>query len=77
MDWSKKGGHMNSLAIREARENIINYTNSLPFPLEVKRLIFCEILSQIDSACTQEIAGQIEERKKEQEQEVEEVEQSV
>lgn len=70
---------MNSLEIREARENIINYTNNLPFPLEVKRLIFCEILSQIESACEQEIAGQIEERQKEQEQEqeVEEVEQSV
>lgn len=53
---------MSSLSIREARENIIQYMNNLPFPMEVKRLMFKEILSQIDSVCEQEIVMQIKER---------------
>lgn len=53
---------MSSLSIREARENIIQYTNNLPFPMEVKRLMFKEILEQINSACEQEIVMQIKER---------------
>ena len=53
---------MSSLSIREARENIIRYTNQLPFPLEVKRLMFKEILGQIENASEQEIVVQIKER---------------
>lgn len=53
---------MTSLSIREARENIIQYTNSLPFPIEVKRLMFLEILSQLETVTNQEIAMQINAR---------------
>lgn len=56
---------MTSLSIREARENIIQYTNSLPFPVEVKRLMFLEILSQLESVANQEITIQINERNEE------------
>lgn len=56
---------MTSLSIREARENIIQYTNSLPFPVEVKRLMFLEILSQIETVANQEIAMQINARNEE------------
>lgn len=70
---------MSSLEIREARENIIRYVNQLPFSLEVKRLMFKEIMGQIDSACEQEIVMQIKERdkvekEKEQKEEKEESE---
>lgn len=69
---------MSSLSIREARENIINYVNKLPFPMEVKRLMFEEILGQIQKASEQEIAAQITERdnqeKKESDDSKEEVE---
>ena len=53
---------MSSLVIREASENIINYVNKLPFPMEVKRLMFEEILGQIQKASEQEIAAEIRER---------------
>lgn len=53
---------MSSLSIREARENIIAYVNKLPFPLEVKRLMFKEIMSQIELASEQEIYMQVKER---------------
>ena len=56
---------MTSLSIREARENIIQYTNSLPFPVEVKRLMFLEILSQLETVTNQEIAIQINARNEE------------
>lgn len=56
---------MTSLSIREARENIIKYTNSLPFPVEVKRLMFLEILSQLETVTNQEIAMQINARNEE------------
>lgn len=56
---------MTSLSIREARENIIQYTNSLPFPVEVKRLMFLEILSQLETVTNQEIAMQINARNEE------------
>lgn len=69
---------MSSLEIRQARENIINYVNKLPFPMEVKRLMFEEILGQIQKASEQEIAAQITERdnqeKKESDGSKEEVE---
>ena len=60
---------MSSLSIREARENIIRYTNQLPFPLEVKRLMFAEILGQIETASEQEIAMQITERNEKEKEE--------
>ena len=56
---------MTSLSIREARENIIQYTNSLPFPVEVKRLMFLEILSQLETVTNKEIAMQINARNEE------------
>lgn len=53
---------MSSLAIREARENIINYLNKLPLPTEAKRLVVKEILGQLEQASEQEIAMQIKAR---------------
>lgn len=53
---------MSSLAIREARENIINYLNKLPLPAEAKRLVVKEILGQLESASEQEIIAQIKAR---------------
>lgn len=60
---------MSSLSIREARENIIRYTNQLPFPMEVKRLMFAEILGQLETASEQEIAMQITERNEKEKEE--------
>lgn len=60
---------MNSLSIREARESIIRYTNQLPFPMEVKRLMFAEILGQLETASEQEIAMQITERNEKEKEE--------
>ena len=45
---------MDSLSIREAREDIINYLNTLSLPLEVKRLVVKEILGQLDFASEQD-----------------------
>lgn len=53
---------MSSLAIRETRENIINYLNKLPLPMEAKRLVVKEILGQLESASEQEIIMEIKAR---------------
>ena len=53
---------MSSLAIREARESIINYLNKLSLPMEAKRLVVKEILGQLESASEQEIIAQIRAR---------------
>ena len=60
---------MSSLEIREARENIIRYVNQLSFPMEVKRLMFAEILNQLETASEQEIAMQITERNEKEKEE--------
>lgn len=60
---------MSSLEIREVRENIIRYTNQLPFPMEVKRLMFVEILGQLETASEQEIAMQITEMNEKEKEE--------
>ena len=59
---------MDSLSIREAREDIINYLNTLPLPLEVKRLVVKEILGQLDFASEQEIGMQIKQRDEQRKQ---------
>ena len=53
---------MSSLEIREARENIINYLNKLPLPMEAKRLVVKESLGQLESASEQEIIMEIKAR---------------
>ena len=53
---------MSSLAIREARESIINYLNKLSLPMEAKRLVVKEILGQLENASEQEIIAQIRAR---------------
>ena len=53
---------MSSLAIREVRENIINYLNKISLPMEAKRLVVKEILGQLESASEQEIIAQIKAR---------------
>ena len=59
---------MDSLSIREAREDIINYLNTLSLPLEVKRLVVKEILGQLDFASEQEIEMQIKQRDEQRKQ---------
>lgn len=65
---------MSSLAIREVRENIINYLNKISLPMEAKRLVVKEILGQLESASEQEILLQLKEREKVKKEEKEEEE---
>lgn len=53
---------MSSLAIREARENIIKYLNKLTLPTEAKRLVVKEILGQLENASEREIIMEIKAR---------------
>lgn len=55
--------------IRQFREAIISQTNESELPIEVKRLVFVEIMQQIqetaDSAIRNEIAQSMEDSEKE------------
>lgn len=53
---------MNSLDFREVRANIISYLNSLPVPMELKRLIVTEVLNEIEKICEKEINEQLKAR---------------
>lgn len=54
---------MNSLTIKEFEQSIINFTNQVPLPLEVKRLVFADILHQLEIAAVSEAKAQAQERK--------------
>lgn len=56
---------INSLTIREAREYLIKYVNELPFPMEVKRLIFTEVLEKINAASEAEVMELLQKREEE------------
>jgi len=47
---------MTSEDIRKARDSLLDFANELPFPMEVKRYIFSEVLEVINQASEKEIA---------------------
>ena len=53
---------MGNLEIREFSQAIINFVNSSQLPMEVKRLALADILHQLDSAASEIIRSEIEER---------------
>lgn len=57
---------MQSLEIRIFTQNIINYTNASPLPIEAKRLAIMEILRQVNNEADRVIQNELEERKKQQ-----------
>ena len=57
---------MQSLEIRMFTQDIINYTNASPLPIEAKRLAIMEILRQVNNEADRVIQSELEERKKQQ-----------
>ncbi len=61
---------MINVQIRQFREDIILKTNASPLPVEVKRLVFAEIMKQLeetaDSVICEELTQSVQERKKEE-----------
>lgn len=53
--------------IRQLRDSIIAITNASPLPIEVKRLVFAEIQTQIEVEAERVILAEREEAKKESE----------
>lgn len=53
---------MNSLEIREAKIKLIDMVNDIPLPLEVKRMILQEVISELNATTEREINLLIEER---------------
>ena len=53
--------------IRQLRDSIIAMTNASPLPIEVKRLVFSEIQTQIEVEAERVILAEREEAKKESE----------
>ncbi|MBQ8632541.1 MAG: hypothetical protein IJ420_02930 [Lachnospiraceae bacterium] len=47
---------MTSADIRKARNTLLDFANELPFPMEVKRYIFSEVLGVLNQASEKEIA---------------------
>lgn len=58
--------------IRQLRDSIIAMTNASPLPIEVKRLVFSEIQTQIEAEAERIILTEKEEAKKESEGKVNE-----
>lgn len=52
---------MPNLQIRQFRDSIIALTNASPLPIEVKRLVFNELQSLIDSETEKAIAAERQE----------------
>lgn len=50
---------MDSLKIKEFEKSIIDLINQTPFPLEVKRLVFADLLRQLETATNEEVQIQI------------------
>ena len=57
---------MEDLKIRLFRQDLINYINSVELPMEVKRLVLSEILSQVSNETEKVLQYQLEESKKEE-----------
>lgn len=53
--------------IRQLRDSIVAITNASPLPIEVKRLVFSEIQTQIEAEAERIILVEKEETKKESE----------
>ena len=47
--------------IRKFRELIITTTNASPLPIEIKRLVFAEVQSQIDAEAKRVLAVELQE----------------
>ena len=57
---------MEDLKIRLFRQDLINYINSVELPMEVKRLVLSEVLSQVTNETEKVLQYQLEESKKEE-----------
>lgn len=58
---------MNSLEIREAKIKLIKMINEITFPMEVKRMMLREVMSELESATECEINSLMIERKSSEE----------
>lgn len=56
------------LMIRQFREELISKVNEYKLPIEVKRLVFKEIMIEIENQSNIEIANQLKNTKKETEE---------
>ena len=54
---------MGDYEIREFKNNIINYMNSVPIPLEVKRLVLSDILNETTKAADENIKAYLKAEK--------------
>ena len=63
--------------IRQFREDIISATNASPLPIEVKRLVFGEVMQQINNMADKVINEEIAQAREAAEKEGEDDEQSV
>lgn len=58
---------MLNLETRKFRETLIKVTNESPLPIEIKRLVFLEVMGQVEKASEDAIRQKLEEMKKETE----------
>ena len=58
-----------NLEIRDFENNIINYCNSSNLPIEVKRLVFLEILGKVEEKSNKDIDREILQRQEKQQKE--------
>lgn len=61
---------MTNLEILEFKQTIISYTNQIQLPVEVKRMVFKEILDDLHTLSNQEVRRELEERKLAEQQKV-------
>lgn len=47
--------------IRKFRESIISTTNDSPLPIEIKRLVFAEVMTQINEEAQRVLAAELQE----------------
>lgn len=65
---------MGNLEIREFQQAIVNYTNTSPLPIEIKRLVISDILAQLNTEANAAVQSELAERinaEREQKKEVE------
>lgn len=53
--------------IRRLRDSVITLTNASPLPIEIKRLLFLEIQTEINNEANRVIAEEMQEAKEKQE----------
>ena len=59
--------NMINTEIRQLRDSIIALTNASPLPIEIKRLLFLEIQTEINNEANRVIAEEMQEAKEKQE----------